>query len=479
MSFRINTNTSAMSALRNLDNTNQAFGQSVNRLSTGLRINSAADDPAGLIFSENFRSQISGLSAAISNNQDAINYAKTAEGALDELARLLRDGRALAVSSANSAILSADQLQANQTQWNLIASSIDRIAAETQFGTKRLLNGSAGVNAAVVNTNVIDNITLSGMFNGQSVVGSGNLNVQVTTAATRATVAGTNTIASANLAAYTGTALTAADYGTFYINGVAIESKAGDTWGDIVDKINLQSGATGVTASAAHDGTNGTINLTATTHGTKGNITLTDQGVLLSAANTVTGTGINAVAQIDIAGGTPVTFTGGQMGNDGLTLTDTDGNTIRLKDAASVATYTGAGFVTVGSAQFQVGANVGQRATLSIGNFASTALNVSGIDMTNTSGANDALQRIDAAVTELSRRRGEIGSFMRNVLESNVRSLGIAKENLAASESAVRDTDIAQEMTVYTKYQILQQSGLSVLAQANQAPQAVLALLRG
>ncbi len=139
MSFRINTNSTSMAALRNINQVSQSFSQSVNRLSTGLRITSAADDPAGLIFSESFRAQIGGITQAVRNNQDAINYSKTAEGALDEISRLLREGRALSVASANTAVLSTDQLQANQTQWNLMVSSINRIANDTQFGPKSSL----------------------------------------------------------------------------------------------------------------------------------------------------------------------------------------------------------------------------------------------------------------------------------------------------------------------------------------------------
>ncbi len=116
---------------------------------------------------------------------------------------------------------------------------------------------------------------------------------------------------------------------------------------------------------------------------------------------------------------------------------------------------------------------------MSIGSFLSSSLNIDGLDLTSAAGVTTAITRMESAISDLSKKRGDIGSFMRNVLESNVRSLGIAKENLTATESSIRDVDIADEMTMYTKLQILQQSGLSVLAQANQAPQGVLSLLRG
>ncbi len=477
MSFRINTNITAMNALRNLNMTGEAFGQSVTRLSTGLRINSAADDPSGLIFSENFRAQISGVDAAIRNNQDAINYTKTAEGALDEIAQLLRDARSLAVQSANTAVLSAGQLQANQTQLNLMAQSIDRIASQTQFGTKKLLDGSSGVNGSVINAAALRGITLSGTFNGTSLTTSGAIGVNVTTAATKAQVAGTRTVAAGSESAYLGAAVGAAAAGTFSINGFQFNVSAADTWGQVIDKINSASGSTGVTAQSNFAGGNGSVVLTSSTYGTKGNFTLADSGVLLSGAGSSTGTGVNAVAAVTI-GGSTVTFNGGVAGNDGLTVTDTEGNRILLTETAS-GNFATAGYVNVGSAQFQTGGNANQRSVLSIGNFSATTLGVSGLDVTNQSGATSAIQAIDAAISNLSDKRGEIGSFQANILESNVRSLGIAKENLSATESAVRDTDIASEMTNYTKLQILQQSGLAVLAQANNAPQSVLSLLRG
>ena len=476
MSFRINTNATAMNALRNLNSTGHSFSSSVNRLSTGLRINSAADDPAGLIFSENFRAQIGGISQAIRNNQDAINYSKTAEGALDEISRLLREGRTLAVASANTAVLSTDQLQANQTQWNQIVSSINRIANETQFGTKKLLDGSSGVTAAVTDPTNISSISLSGTFDGGSIGGNGAINVDLTTAATRATHTGSNAIAAADLATYQGTAV-GADAGTFYINGQPVTATATDTWQDVVDKINLVSGTTGVTANAVHSAGNGSIVLTANQFGTVGNFDLSDSGVLQTAAGTVSATGTDAIANVTV-GGSTVAFTGGKFGYDGLTLADNDGNVIRVTEQATTALAADVGYVTVGSAQFQTGPNATNRTNLNIGSFTAATLAVDTLDMTSQSGASDALGKIDEAISNLNRRRGALGSFMRNVLESNVRSLGIARENLSATESNVRDADIAEEMTEYTKLQILQQSGISVLAQANQAPQAVLSLLR-
>jgi flagellin len=478
MSFRVNTNVSAMNALRNLNTTGMQFGGSINKLSTGLRINTAADDPAGLIASENFRAQISGVEQAIKNSQDALNYAKTAEGALDEISRLMRESRSLAVLSANTGTLSTSQLQANQTQIDLITRSIDRIAQQTQFGRKKILDGSAGVNAIIVDSVNLKSMTLSGEIGTQTLSADGAVTVDVTTAATKATHTGTRTTAAADLATYQATALGAA--GSFSINGLTFNVTATDTFGGVVQKINEMSGQTGVVAEATYGGGNGQIVLRQTTYGANFKVNLVDaSGVIQAASGTVSVAGVNAVADVTVGTLNPVTFTAGFNGSDGLTLSDSKGNRIKLTEAGNaIATLTNVAQVTVGTAQFQIGGNANQTTLLSIPNFSSSALGFAGLDVTTAAGATAAITAIDDAIDGLNLKRGEIGSFMRNILESNIRSLGVTKENLSATESQIRDTDIADEMTQFTKLQILQQSGLSVLAQANAAPQAVLSLLR-
>lgn len=480
MSFRVNTNVAAMNALRNLGITGSEFSKSITRLSTGLRINSAADDPAGLISSESFRAQIAGIDQAIRNNQDAVNYAKTAEGALDEVNRLLRDARSLAVASANSGTLTQSQIQANQNQLNSIVSSITRIAEQTQFGTKKLLDGSAGVSASVTSPANVKSMYFSGTFNGAAITTQTTVTVDIDTAATLASVTGSVTF---------GALTSTVQAGSFSINGLSFTTSSTTTVGDVLSMINAASGQTGVSATwTASDG----ITLRASEYGTKGNFTLSDANGVINTPGTTTATGTNAVATVSIdtngsdAGGVvSVTFTGGQNGTNGLVLSDRDGNVITLQANATDA-ETAVGSLVVGAATFQIGANSGQTAMMSLGNFAASQLgrnavanlNLSNLSITSQSSSSDALKVIDAAIEEVAKARGEIGNFQRNVLESNIRSLGISRENLAATESTIRDTDVAQEMTNFTKLQILQQSGLSVLAQANSSPQSVLALLR-
>ncbi len=470
-----------MNALRNVSNTNMDFSKSITRLSTGLRINSAADDPAGLIISESFRAQLSGIDAATRNNQDAVNMVKTAEGALDEVNRLLRDARTLSVSSANTGTLNSSQLQANQNQLNSIVNSITRIAQQTQFGTKKLLDGSAGVQASVTSSANVSSMYFSGQFNGSAITTNSLVTMTVSTAATQASIAGATI--------YTNTTDTVAA-GQLSINGYTFTTTSATTIGDLINQINSVSSQTGVTA----DLTSGTgVSLKSIEYGTKGSIVLSDAAGILNTSGTSTAAGTNAVASITVdtngstAGGlSTVTFTGGRSGASGLVLSDNDGNTISITPGASTSA-TSIGYLSVGSATFQVGGNANQTANLSLGNFVASqlgsgvvaGLNLSNLDITSQDGSTNAMKVIDQAINDISRARGEMGSFQRNILDSNIRALGVARENLSASESSIRDTDIASEMTMFTKLQILQQSGLSVLAQANSAPQQVLSLLRG
>ncbi|MFQ3678100.1 MAG: flagellin, partial [Fimbriimonadaceae bacterium] len=188
MGLRINTNVPAMNALRLLDINQGELQSTIGRLGSGLRINSAADDPAGLIISEGMRAQIKGLEQAIRNSQDAVNMAKTAEGALDEVQRLLRDIRGLAVHSANTAVVDAPSLQANQTQIRSTLQSISRIAEQTSFGSKRLLDGTAGVLANITAVDYLSSLYVGGTFAGSGVV-SGPVTISQVSQAVLASVA--------------------------------------------------------------------------------------------------------------------------------------------------------------------------------------------------------------------------------------------------------------------------------------------------
>lgn len=454
----------------------------IGRLSTGLRINSAADDPAGLIVSEGMRSQLRGIGQAMKNSQDAINMVKTAEGALDEVQRLLRDIRSLAVHSANSAVVDSNTLQANQTQIRSTLQSIDRIARDTQFGNKRLLDGTAGALANITSSGLAQSIYMGSTFNGETVV-TGPVTIAQVTPADRALITLGNGFASANAIVTTS--------GSLVVNGYAVTTNGTETVQSLVAKINDVSSQTGVVAQLS--GTSPvTVVLSSVDFGSQNSITLFDNANLLHNASSASDTGVNGVYNVSVSttnGVQTVPFTGGRgQGDSGLRLSDNFGNIIVLSENGNntINAAQELGQITAGSVKFQLGPNSDQSTVFAmptvfanrLGTNAVNGLTLSDIDVTTEQGAQDAMRIIDSAITQLASLRGDLGSFQKNFLESTSRSLDIANENLTASESNIRDADMATEITAMTRLQILKQSGMSVLAQANQEPQSILKLLQ-
>jgi len=484
VSLRINANIPAMNALRNLANTQGELGGTINRLSTGMRINTAADDPAGLIISEGMRAQLKGIQQAIRNSQDAVNMAKTAEAALDEAQLLLRNMRALAVHSANAAVVDAATLQANQTQVRSTIESLNRIAQHTQFGTKKLLDGNAGILANVTSVDQVSSIYIGGTFAG-STVQSGPITMSSVAAATRASVTLGVTFASATTVVSTP--------GAFVINGYSFSSNGTETVQSLISKINAMANVTGVTAVLSGSGPV-QVQLLQNNYGSQFGITYFDASNVLHSSASASSVGTDGVFNVTVttaAGITTVLFTGGRGPSEsGLRLSDTYGNSILLTENGNStigSTPTEVGQITAGSVRFQIGPNSDQSAHFSmptvfanrLGTGAVSGKSLADVDVTTQAGAQEAMRIVDDAIQQLARLRGELGSFQKDFLESNVRSLGVAQENLASSESFIRDADMAAEITNYTRLQILNQSGLAVLAQANQLPQGVIQLLQG
>lgn len=483
--MKINTNIAALIAQRNLAGTEGKMQGSITRLSTGLRINSASDDPAGLIISESMRTQIRGLEQAMRNVQDGINLGKTAEAAMDEVQTLLREIRGLAVHSANSAVVDASQLAANQSQVRSVIDSINRIAEHTSWGSRKLLNGSAGATASITQTGLVSSLYIGSEFNG-SVVRTGPIEMTRVTAATRTTTGPMNTTF-----ANSGATVNA---GTFVINGVGFTVATGMTVSDVVAMINEKAESTGVQASIVPSGADVAVALTSSKFGSNFPINyLETSAILNNGAGSTPAVGANAVFNVTVpiqpTGTATEVFTGGAgPGVDGLTLTSPSGNRMVITTTGNgTGATTVVGQLNVGSMTFQIGANAEQNVSFGIPSLYARDLgtgmvpgeSIATLDLTNTAGAENAIRIIDDAVRQLAFLRGELGSFQKNFLESTVRSLGIAQENLTASESAIRDADIAAEMTEFTKVQILRESGIAVLAQASRAPQSVLKLLQG
>ena len=736
MSLRINHNIAALNAHRNLQNTTEALQSSMQRLSSGFRINRGADDPAGLVISEQFRAQIAGLNRAIGNSEGSISMIQTAEGALTEINSLLVSMRELAIHAANEGFNDADQLAADQAEIQNAIKTIDRIAANTQFGTKKLLDGSKE-NVAMITTQdatSMASVLSSGLKTGThylhsvktadsaASLNSSNLGVslantdgdpynlsegvhkidvvQSSDVATKASgnvgitdawgngleiaaAAATATLKSA-VAFSSGNVGNAGSYNFFIryqdqetnngnpsaLQTLTVAMTAGTTGAEVSTLLNnaiaanselagkiqavasIQAGhATansvwysfetvneGAQFSVKTDASStsavyanalsfadasdrgaslGALSFTTNTDQqnlltneaiTVANAVYTDMDTLVAAINTgIAGatyasstsditaakvdanhfhvttvdegstyylqvnqtagatsdlsralglsvdaqanTGVDALVNFDnysnaindvkaSATGTFTLKTGpdsdpanqGTMsiitaqakaatngtgilaGNVLATVTATkfnvqlDGGTKTAATAGQDVTVYNAdrsewmtvryGLTSTGgnatisntdqSLVFQIGANVGQTASISLRNIAASSLgrNITGnmfsdlaeIDVTSVQGSQDAQSIIDAAINEVSTTRGTLGSFQKNTLESNLRNLRIAAQNLTASESQIRDTDMAKEMSEFTKNQILVQAGTAILAQANQTPQMVLSL---
>lgn len=499
MSLTLANNVGALNAQQNLNRSTTSLNKSLERLSSGLKINRGADGPAGLVISEKQRAQIAGLKQAIQNSEKATSMVQTAEGALNEINSLLVKVRGLALDSANAGVNDSDTLAANQAEITNALSTIDRIAQNTQFGTKKLLDGTAGINATSTNTFVTN-------LNASSSTTVGNFAIaSVDQAGQKGQIDTSLNVAAASVLSNTDN-LSGDETLTF--NGTTqVNLTSGMTNTQVRDTINAASNETGVVAtlkattgevvlSSKNFGENYTVasdvaNTVANSTGI-GTTTVDTNTAPGGAGNLVSKQGQNLIVDLTGPGGTTlnnVAATGnviqGSTGAfDGLTFTvaaDT-------ADNAQTASVTGATIgVADGTLTFQIGANAGQTASLSIGKSSSDALgsNVAGnqftslsqIDITSVAGAQDALAVIDVAIDEVTNQRGTLGAFQGNTLESTANNLRATLENTTAAESVIRDTDFAEEIGNFTKQQVMVQAGTTVLSNANQTSQLVLSLL--
>jgi len=446
--------------------------QSLERLSSGLKVNRGADGPAALVISEKQRLQIAGLKTAIDNTEKAVSLVQTAEGALNEINSLLVKVRSLAIDSANAGVNDDDSFEANQSEIANALETIDRIANNTQFGTKKLLDGSAGVSGLTSDTDVT-------FVKANGSTTAGTYAVSVSTVGERANV---------EAGAVQGSALAADE--VVSINGVAISLSAGLTQNEVITKINTYSAQTGVVAD--NGGTGGATRLYTSAFGSSSSIE-----VVSNVAAATTSTGLGTTALTDTGVDIQATIGGTTFVGQGNLVTATSGTakglTLQLATDGSdvTSTVTGAqGNVTVtdNSLVFQIGANANQTAKVAIGKATSGALGVgvagnqfaslSEIDVTSATKAQDALGVIDAAISDVTNQRGTLGAFQSNTLASTANNLRATLENTVNAESVIRDTDFAAEITNFTKYQVLVQAGTSVLGNANQLPQQILSLLR-
>ncbi|MHB9035441.1 MAG: flagellin N-terminal helical domain-containing protein, partial [Armatimonadota bacterium] len=433
MSLRINLNSSALTAHRNLSKTDSAMGKSIERLSSGFKINNAGDDPAGLVISEKLRAQVSGLGQAIKNAGDAVNMVKTAEGALTEVNSLLGSMRDLAVHAANAGANDTAAIAADQSQITNALASINKIATETQFGNKVLLNGSAGIKATVIG----NQMTGANLDATTTLAATDTITVTTTTAATQASVT------TAAFAANDTTAIAANQ--SFTLNGKSYSFTLGvDTATTITAAINADTATTGVTAALG--GTNnGTVVIKSVGYGSDESVQVTgaSAGVLAGGAASQASIGVNVAATVTHSGGAAGNVSDASWASGkGTNLQDSLGNKIYLTTAAASAApgaLTSTLSTVKGSLTFQVGAYAGQTRDISISSVetdylglgaSGTVTKLSDIDVSSSAGAQEALKVLDQAISDISNQRANLGATQKNVLESSINSLTIAKENI-------------------------------------------------
>ncbi len=477
MAAYINTNISSLTAQRNLTSSQGALATSLQRLSSGLRINSAKDDAAGLAISERMTSQIRGSNQAARNANDGISLAQTAEGDLAQIGNNLQRIRELAVQSSNASNSASDRAALNNEASQLI-SEIDRVASSSQFNGVKLLDGSFSAQSFQVGANNTSNdrVTISQIASAKS----SSLGVGSASSYSTSLTGG----------AITGTALTA---GGVTLNGFNVGASVTDgvstTGADAsalskANAINAVSGQTGVTASVVAT----TLTNTATTAG--GAFSLTVNGVTVSGtASTTAAVGASEIAAAFNAKSEQTGVTATVSGAT-YTLTAADGRNIDItagtpagSGATTATTYgkvnlssSSAAGITIGGTQATV-AIVGTAASANAAT-ATAGAGVSSLNLTTAAGAQAALATIDAALTTVNSSRATLGAIQ-NRFSSVVTSLQTTSENLSASRSRIQDADFASETASLTRGQILQQAGTAMLAQANSLPNGVLALLRG
>lgn len=461
---RINTNVPSLVAQNSLARSNSDLQVSLQRLSTGLRINTGKDDPAGLIASDNLRRDIAAVGEAISNSERATELIATADSALGEVSKLLVDIRALVTEAANAGALSSDQIDANQLQVDSALEAIDRISQVTTYKGKKLLDGSLDfvttAPGATVRKLSIEQANLGS-------TGSVTVNVDISTAATQAltTVAAAAFPLSGDLVVKIG-GKTGSEVFSF---------ASGATITQIVSAVNLVSDATGVSAT----NNAGVLELESTDYGSEAFVSveeISDASAFAPSSIRTTGTDVAATINGVRANGRANTISVNTATLD-LSVTVTDGSSTDLN-------FT----ISSGGAVFQLGPTVvsNQQARIGVGSVNTGSLGgKSGRLYQLRSGGTAALRTnttlaatiIDETTNEVTKLRGRMGAFQLTTLESNARSLADTSTNLTAAESAIRDADFAAETSKLTRAQILVQSGTSVLAISNQNPQQVLSLL--
>ena len=486
--MRINTNASAINAHRNLLKNQSLQSKTLEKLSSGLKINRGADAPAQLQISEHLRSQTAGVKQAIDNSEMAISLMQTGEAALDEVSLSLVRARQLAIHAANEAVNDEMMLEADQQEFDQIVASINRISKNTQYGQKFLLDGSGAGNGVTTGKNLsFINADVTGRSSG--VYG---YDIDIKQAATRSTHTGT--------AALTQQIIDAEEQITITESGrkVNFRTIAGTNIEQTMNQLSNAMKEAGVNVELVTKGDSAsrnapqTLTLRHTKYGSEPffQVSSNTAGLLSNVANVSekVKNGLDVAGQIAKEGalGKGQVLTGrGGFGSkaEGIAIRYTGENAPPAGQRAGTLTF------TQNSLSFHIGSNSNQTTSVSFKsskaqNLGSGVDNDSGfrsfadVNLMTAPGARDSLDIIDKAINDVAANRGYMGAFQKNTLESNLNFLRAAHENVVSSESVIRDADMAEEMAKFTRHNIMMDTSTAMLAQANQTPTSILKLLQ-
>ena len=502
MSSVINTNISSLTAQRNLMMSQTSLTTSMQRLSSGLRINSAKDDAAGLAISDRMTTQIRGLNQAARNANDGISLSQTAEGALGEITNNLQRIRELAVQSANSTNSASDRAALDAEVQQRLA-EIDRVATQTTFNGQKILDGTFGNATFQVGANVGDTISVNLSTNMRATaigqVATGTSTAEVTVAALSgsgtikvgsadaktigASVAGTadgQSVGSAyakavaiNAASVPGLTATATNNIEFTVAS-AVATSTGDTYSLRINGTDIFAGSTLVTLTSQQiaDGINAQSSNTGVTAALSGG------NLRLSAAD-----GRDIAIGQDLGVGATGGLTAGAGGsttvNGVVYLDGTFGTVAQATNGSATPAAVNGGTLTLTATENIIITGDGDVMGFAAANttIAKDTTTISSVNVKDVTGANNTITRTDAALTSVSSLRSTFGAIQ-NRFDSVIANLSTTSENLSSSRSRVQDADFAAETANLSRSQILQQAGTAMVAQANQLPQGVLALLR-
>ncbi len=461
--MRINHNIPSLKANSLLRKNNRALTKSLERLSSGLRINHASDDAAGMAISNKMKTQIEGLNQASRNAADGISVIQTAEGALNEIGAILSRMRDLAVQAATDTN-TADDRETISMEINQLNEEIQRISETTEFNTKTLLNGD------------IDNKTHTSNYNMKVIymsdgVSVGDYNLEVLAKATKGEIQAS---AVPELAIEE-------QKGTIYINNKAVEIIHSDDYTSVLEKIRSTCEVVDISVESIYDQDTDSRQMifTSNNFGKNAKIEIKSENIKLLKAiglenETTSSQGMDASVELKGFPSSATVFADGDM----ISITDKDDFKINLQLSSGTQGEAKLSVLDAGPMQLQIGANESQTMSIRIPKVDPTTLGTKFLNLNTNEGANKAIAVLDEAINMVTSIRSSLGAYQ-NRLDLSINNLDTSSVNMTEALSRIEDIDMAEEIASYTQKDVLTQAGTAMMSQANARPQTILSLLQG